>query len=77
MPGHCVDRETFNTIPVQLRLKAIVYDFDPAVEEEDITEKVVDVDIIDYKTGHIWYSNGFRSTSYKLIPCAEVDNGTS
>lgn len=69
MAGKCRDEEHFNKIPTAFRLKARVYDFDVMCEEdESITEKTVDVEMIDYKTGHIWYSNGTRSTNFTLEP---------
>ena len=73
MPGKCKDEEHFNTIPSKFRFKARVYDFDPLYEEdENATEKIVGVEMIDYKTGHIWYNNGMRSTNFELIYADET-----
>lgn len=68
MGGKCRNEEHFNKIPAVFCLKATVYDFDIMCEEdESITGKIVDVEMIDYKTGHIWYNNGMRSTNFTLF----------
>jgi len=67
MGGKCRDEEHFNKIPLAFRLKATIYDFDECCYDEGTTEIVVDVEMIDYKCGHIWYNNGTRSTNFKLF----------
>lgn len=67
MSGKCKDEERFNVIPSEFHLKAAVYDFDERCYDEDATELIVDVDMIDYKCGHIWYGNGFKSANFKLF----------
>lgn len=68
MAGKCKNSETLNDLPDKFKFKARVYDFDPSCYEEGITEITVAVEMIDYKTGHIWYSNGMRSVNFELIP---------
>lgn len=59
-------------IPEEFKLKARVFDCEFWPQEEEVDFIVVDVDIIDYKTGHIWYYDGIRSGEFRLFKAGEM-----
>ena len=73
MPGKCRDGMLFIKLPDKYRFKAKIFDhsFD---DGDGVPEYVIrDVEMIDYKTGHIFHSNGYSSCNYELIPHETID----
>ena len=66
MGGRCRDSDVIVIIPDEYRFVAAIYDYQDWEEGDPIP--IREVEEINYMTGSIWYSGGFRSTNYRLIP---------